>query len=369
MRVLHILGSIERSGAETMLRDAIERFRVLGVEVELLSTGNTLGRFASAFDSLGVRLHHISFRRSPGFFCRLRQLIRAGDFDVVHVHTERAALWVELTARIAGVKRVVRSVHSAFEFSGWLRIRRTLGRWLARRILGVRHVFVSPSVEANEVQRFGTIGVRVLNAVDTSRFVPTVDVEMRNRMRGELGIGPESIVAASVGSCTDVKQHDHALQAVSLLRERLPGLCYLHVGDGPNCEAEKRLAGVLGVADRCQFLGERDDVVRILQAADVFLMTSRYEGLGMAAIEASACGIPVIGYDVPGLRDAIISGATGELVAPEVGALAQAVEQLVGDRDVCAAYGRNGRLMAVERYSLDRWVAQHDTLYQGAVMQ
>lgn len=350
-----------------MLLDAIERFRAFGMEVELLSTGNTYGRFADAFDSLGVRLHHIPFRKSPGFFWRLLRLIRAGDFDVVHAHTERAALWVEFTARIAGVRRVVRSVHSAFEFSGWLRMRRTLGRWVARRILGVCHVFVSPSVEANEVRRFGTIGVRVLNAADTNKFVPIVDAEMRNRIRGELGIGPESIVAVSVGSCTDVKQHDHALQVVSLLRERFPGLCYLHVGDGPNCEAEKRLAGVLGVADRCQFLGERDDVVRILQAADVFLMTSRYEGLGMAAIEASACGIPVIGYDVPGLRDAIISGATGELVAPEVGALAQAMERLAAHRSRRVAYGRAGRAMVMEHYDLDRWVTQHVAVYDGCV--
>jgi len=366
MRVLHILGSIERSGAETMLRDAIERFRALDVEIELLSTGETPGRFASAFESVGVRVHHLPFGKTPQFFRRLQALVRLGEYEVVHVHTERGALWIELTSRVAGVGGVVRSVHSAFEFSGLLRLRRALGRWFAVRILGVRHIFVSPSVEMNELERFGTTGVSVLNAIDTNRFVPPEDVGVRNRVREKLGIAIDAVVLLSVGRCTDVKQHDHILKAIALLVGDVPGLHYLHVGDGPNSWGETSLSALLGVADRCRFLGECDDVVCMLQTADIFLMPSRYEGLGIAAIEASACGLPVVAYDVAGLRDAVVSGETGELVEADVVALAQAVKRLALNSNDRVAYGCAGRSMAESRYSLDRWVEQHVVLYEGS---
>lgn len=369
MKVLHILGSIERSGAETMLCDAVGRFRAHSIEIELLSTGETPGRFTPAFESMGVWVSHIRFRKSPRFFQELHALVRTGDYDVVHVHTERAALWVELVVRMAGVRRIVRTVHSVFEFSGWLRVRRACGRWVATRILGVHHVFVGPSVERNEVERFRTTGLRVANAVDTDRFAPVEDAEVRDRIRIELGVSSESIVVTSVGSCTDVKQHDHVLQALSLLRGPVPSLHYLHAGDGPNCKAEQHLAMVLGMADCCHFLGERDDIERILQATDIFLMPSRYEGLGLAAIEASACAVPVIAYDVPGLRDAVVDGQTGKLVAPDVRSLAQALEGLTRDSDGCLAYGRAGRAMAVQEYGLDRWVERHVALYAHGVAQ
>lgn len=369
MKVLHILGSIERSGAETMLRDSIGRFRPSGIEMELLSTGTGHGRLAPAFECAGVPVHHLPFAKSWRFFRRLRRLIRSGDYDVVHVHTERAALWVELTARLAGVKRVVRSVHNAFEFTGWLRLRRAAGRRVASCVLKVAHVFVSESVAATEIERFGTRGMLVVNGIDVDRFIPEQGNETRHQVRMALGVGPSAVAVVSVGRCTDVKQHNHVLEAVSHLAAEGLRLHYLHIGSGPNLQSEIDLARRLELEAQCHFVGERDDIVEILQASDIFVMPSRYEGLGLAALEASACELPVVAYDVPGLRNAMVNEVTGLLVAPEMLALAAAISRLAADENMRQAYGHAGRSMVLSDFSLDRWVAQHVAIYRGLALK
>lgn len=365
MRVLHILGSIERSGAETMLRDSIDRFREKGVEMELVSTGREPGQLVAAFEREGIVVHHLPFAKSWRFFHQVERLVRGGDYDIVHVHTERAALWVELTARLAGVKRIVRSIHSTFEFTGWLRVRRAMGRWAASRILGVTHVFASESVRTTEMERFWTRGMLAVNAIDVDRFVPEQGREPRHEVRAVLGIDPSAVVVVSVGRCTDVKQHDHVLRAISHLASGAPSLYYLHVGSGPNLQAEIDMARHLGLESRCYFLGERDDIVDVLQAGDMFVMPSRYEGLGLAAVEAAACALPVVAYDVPGLRNAVVNEETGLLVDPDVQTFAESISRLAMDADLRRTYGRAGRSMVVSNYSLDRWVAEHVEIYRG----
>lgn len=363
MRVLHILGSIERSGAETMLLSAVGLFKDAGIEMEAVSTGEDRGRLADAFVREGVRVHHEPFQKSPRFLLGLAQIMRDGSFDVVHVHTERAALWIEITALLAGVRRVVRSVHSAFEFTGWLKLRRAYGRCLSANLLGVVHIFVSKSVAANEKSRFGTTGVLIANGIDASRFVPAGDSSSRSATRAAHGLAMDAIVLVSVGRCTPVKQHDHVLSALSVLVLTIPQLHYIHVGSGPDEEAEITLARRLGIEERCRFLGERDDVVGLLQASDIFMMPSQHEGLSIAALEASACGLPIIAYDVPGLRDAVVNNVTGLLIRPAVDALAAAISELAQDEEQRKSFAQAGRTMVASQHRLRRWVEQHSGIY------
>jgi len=178
-----------------------------------------------------------------------------------------------------------------------------------------------------------------------------------------------AIVLISVGRCTSVKQHDHVLSALSLLVSRIPQLHYIHVGSGPDEESEVALARRLGVEKCCRFLGERDDVVGLLQASDIFVMPSQYEGLGIAVLEASACELPIIAYDVPGLRDAVVSNVTGLLVKPDVDALAAAISKLAQDEEQRKLLGEAGRTMVAGEYGLGPWVERHVAVYKGVKLR
>jgi len=106
MRVLHVLNSVEHSGAEVMIRQAAPDLLGLGVETVVLATGASPGTYEPQMRAAGVPILALPFSKSFVFALGLWHVIRGGDFQVVHVHTERASFWLEVIARLAGVSRV-----------------------------------------------------------------------------------------------------------------------------------------------------------------------------------------------------------------------------------------------------------------------
>lgn len=300
LRVLHVLGELKPSGAETMLVAAAPLFRAEGVELEVLSTGLTPGPHAPRFENAGYRLHHLPFARTPGFFFKARQLMQVRRYDVIHLHTEGANFWFGLTARSVRGPAVLRTVHSAFAFTGNLQWRRGLQRRLLDR-LGVRHVAISDSVRATEQRHYRLSATLIWNWYDSLRFTRTTD-EARTAARDKFSLADKDFVIASVGNCSQIKNHTAVIEALSMLPAGARPL-YLHAGIEQDDAPERELARALGVADRIRFLGGVGDVLPVLQAADAYVMSSMFEGFGIAAIEALGTGLPALFSDVAGLRD------------------------------------------------------------------
>ena len=145
-----------------------------------------------------------------------------------------------------------------------------------------------------------------------------------------------------VGRMVPVKQPD---LFVAMARQ-LPGVAAVMFGDGPLLAGLRRAH-----QDVIRFLGAVLDLQRYLAAIDVLVLTSRREGCPLAALEARACGVAVVGLDRPGIRDALGGGEHGLLVPPESGAagLADAVRTLLSD-DQCRR-----RLVVAGRADLDRY--------------
>ena len=159
---------------------------------------------------------------------------------------------------------------------------------------------------------------------------------------------------------TPHKGIDTVIRAVARL-EDMQGLLCLVGGTGPDRERLARLAGELGVGERIRFLGKVDEkeVADYYSACDLFAMLSRrdgadVEGLGIAFLDASACGRPVLGTRSGGIPDAVEHGRTGLLVEPgNAGQAAAAVRKLLNDRDYADRLGRQGRSRVEERFTWD----------------
>jgi len=300
LRVVHVLGELRASGAETMLRAGARHFASHGIESHILATGPTIGDYAPRLANAGYVLHHIPFEPARWFFPRLLAFLAKHRYDVVHVHAERASFWTTLTAFISGHARVIRTVHNNFQFDGNLRVRRELQRRLLAR-LGVRYVSISSSVARNEKDRYRIDTVLIPNWFDSEHFRPPSSTE-RASARRVLGYGPDDKVVVSVGNCNPIKNHVAVLEALTRIPvERRPR--YLHVGgEEPGCP-ERSLARRLGVADHVQFVGSLSDAREALWAADAYVMPSHFEGFSIAALEALGVGLPAIVSDAPGLRD------------------------------------------------------------------
>lgn len=298
-RVLFVLGELTHSGLEKMLEASAGLWQRAGYQPHILAIGEKPGDFAPRLEACGYALHHIRFARSPAFLAALLAFHRQQGFEIVHIHTEQAAFWHALAARLArSDTRLFRTVHAIFRFDGWLRWRRLLQRWLMRRALHVGFTAPSPSVAEHEATTFRNPMPVLPNWLSLQ---PPFTPEWRAESRSALAIDDATFVIASVGNCEDTKNHRALLEALAALPGDRPWL-YLHVGSSAEEAGEQALAAQLGIASRCRFLGRRP-AAAIFAAADLFAMPSKQEGFGLAAAEALSMGLPCILSDVPGLRD------------------------------------------------------------------
>ncbi len=323
-RVLHVLYGLERSGMEIMLLNSCYEWQRHGYACDVLATANTAGPLADEMRNAGYEVHHIPFRSRISllprfdFVRRFFRLCRSG-FDVVHIHTEAGPPVLAFLARLAGVERIALTPHNTFRFCGLLRWRKLCERALVRS-LGGRYGMISDGVDAWEQKHFRNRGVRIWNWIDTARFKPPRPLE-RSTAREALGLSPEDFVIVSAGNCNDVKNHEAILRALPLLPAAIKPL-FLHIGREEAGHREQVLAAELGIEDKVRFLGSQADILPFLWAADAFAMPSLHEGLGLAAIEAAAAGVPLVCAHVDGLSDiaaitnyTILTSTTPESVA------------------------------------------------------
>lgn len=181
-------------------------------------------------------------------------------------------------------------------------------------------------------------------------------------MRNELDLQDEFFWVA-VGRLENVKDYRTLLRAMAVLDPRSQ---LVIAGSGPLQNELASLARELGLGLRVRFLGFVSDVRRWLQAADGFVLASRWEGLPMALLEASACGLPAIATNVPGSRDVILDRVTGRLVpAAHPAALADAMNDLMRmPHEERHAMGLQARQHVAENFSLAATIDRYEALYR-----
>jgi glycosyltransferase involved in cell wall biosynthesis len=208
-------------------------------------------------------------------------------------------------------------------------------------------------------------------AIDLERYI---DVPC-DGVREAFGLSESHIMVTAVGHAVPVKGWDLLIHSFAKSASRAPSARLLLIGsiDAPD-EAETArslhaLAEKLGVADRVQLAGRRDNIPEILAASDVFVMPSRSEGDPFALKEAMASGLPCIGARVGGIPDQIVHHQNGLLFDREdVTAFADLLVELLTDRDLQRRLGENARV-SVQRYSLSRASKMKFELYQKLLAQ
>ncbi len=363
LRVLHVLGELRPSGAETMFCIAAPLFAQQGVEADIVSTGAEMGSYAPQLAQAGYKLHHIPFSKSPSFFVQLHRLMRAGNYGVFHLHTERASFWIGMVALAQRPRRVLQTIHSCFDFKGSLRWRRMIQRRIMR-LLGITHVAISPSVQKTELVHFGLKTRLVCNWYDNNRFSQVTDLE-RSEARKFLAIATGETVLVSVGNCSKIKNHESLLEAMAMLPMALRPIL-LHVGNEEAGQPERKLVEKLGISERVRFLGPLADIRPGLHAADIFVMPSLIEGFGIAVVEALATGLPAILTDVSGLRDFRLEYEGLCYAKPDASSLRDALLILLNESiELRRLRAQNYPAISKQLFGIDRGVAGYMEIYRG----
>jgi glycosyltransferase involved in cell wall biosynthesis len=187
--------------------------------------------------------------------------------------------------------------------------------------------------------------------------------ELRGSVRTELGLSDGELLSLTVANFRAQKGYDVLLKAARGVADRGVPVCFVAAGDGPLRRDLERQRAELSLERHVKFLGERSDVVRLLAAADMFVLPSRYEGLPLALMEAVSMGVPVVATAVSGLPDLLTDERDALLVAPEQPeALTDAIARLAGDPDLRAGLSAGARELS-ERFDVRRCVLEVEAVY------
>ena len=372
MKVLNILYRVMPSGAEKMLADAADAFKAAGVEGCVLANDDEDGAFAPVLRKKGYRIFRIPWRKSRLHLVEFCRLCRRERFDVVHIHVIRGYTSFAIAAKLAGVKTVVKTMHGLFKARDPMRrIVHSTKRAIAR-LVGTKMVAIGRTVQENERRTFFNPCRLIFNFADETGF-PLASGKTGAEVRKELGVGQDKFVLLTVGNChsqkhQEIKNHQLLIRALAALpTEKRNKVVYLHVGKEMEGFPERSLAEDLGVLENIRFLGSREDVWRMLSAANLFVMPSTCEGLGVSAIEAALSGREMLLAKAYGLLDfkyVLDSGVGYFELSPE--SLADAITKQMESSPMGACDGNaHMREQALATFSMKSGVASLMELYKG----
>ncbi|MGD8496003.1 MAG: glycosyltransferase family 4 protein [Gemmatimonadales bacterium] len=313
-----------------------------GLEVELLDRGRydlrTIGDFRRLFHERGIQVAHLQ-----GFgsltFGRMAALT-AGIPTIAHIHADHGA-----------------------ETGGYPWFVKVADRTLARYTSCCIAVSEDTARFATVEQGFDPARVEVWhNPVDLSQYQAASPAE-RSASRATLGLPEDVPVAVAVARLDLVKGIDLLVEAWPGVVERVPDARLVLVGEGPMRDELTEALRAHGVLESVDFLGYRSDVAFVLHSADVLALPSRSEGMPLAALEALASGLPVVGHAVGGIPELVVDGVNGRLVPPEPPLLADALADVLGnrvERDRLAAEAR----ASVAPLGLRAYAARLEDLYR-----
>jgi glycosyltransferase involved in cell wall biosynthesis len=281
----------------------------------------------------------------PSAVVRLRRLLCAGRFSLVHVNDADDVAIAALACRLARIPCVAH-MRSEMVPGKFRKLRLQWADLLIAVSDGVRAKAIQGGLPSDRV-------VTVYSGIDPGRFKSAGN---GRRVREEYGLSPGLLVIGSVANISPKKGFDILIRAAAKARQEIDGLACLIVGaDNRGLQQGlERLGESLGLSGRLHFAGFQEDVAAYLDAMDLFVLASVDEGFGIVLLEAMASGKAVVSTLVDGPPEIVEDGQTGLLVPPrDHEALARALVELLRDPDRRASMGRRGRARVEAVFTLD----------------
>lgn len=292
----------------------------------------------------------------------LRRFLLHNRVDVVHFHTSRAHSMAPFAAGLADALIVTRRMDYVPN--------RLFAAYLYNR--AVDAVAAISQGVANALGAAGVAPDRITiipSGVDCRRFAPP-SLEQRASARSELGLGADEIAIGAVGGLELRKGHRHLLDALVQLRDAFPAIKCFIAGGGSQREALEEQSRRLRLGGVVRLIGSVADSRALLLAIDIYVQPSIKEGLGVALLEAMACGLPAIASRAGGMAEVIEDRQSGMLVrAADSGALAQALRELLDSPDTRTAIGIAARRRAVTNFSMEAMARRTLALYQSTLAE
>lgn len=336
MKIVQVMPEFGLAGAETMCENLTYELVKLGHQVTIISLYDFHSPITDRLENSGIRIIYLN--KKPGLdfsmIFKLLKVFKEENTDVIHTH--RYVMQYAIPAAVlAGVRRRVHTVHNVAKQENSYLARKL--NYLFYKINRVVPVALSNLIKKTIIIEYGlkpeSIPV-ILNGIDLSKCIVKKDYDIDNCFK-----------VLHIGRFSEQKNHNMLIKAFGEFCKKAPNSVLQLIGDGEKKEEIKQLVANLGISDKVEFLGLKENVYKYLNTADVFVLPSLYEGMPMTLIEAMGTGLPIIATNVGGIPDMLVSGVEALIIDLDVNELSSTMMRVYKEKQTRESLGK----MAYER--------------------
>lgn len=335
---------------------------------------NIIEEVHSDLIELGCIVHNIEFQRDPlnkkNFLAykKIKKLIQTERYDLVHTHTPVASALVRSACINLKKVKIIYTAHGFHFFQGaslinkiiYSSVEKILSRWTDTLITMNEEDFKN----AKKMKLRRKSSAYYINGVgiDLRKFKPQNDYN-KSKLRAEYGYKESDLILIYVAELSYRKNQELLIDAISMLKNKVPNIKLLLVGRGPLKEKYKEQVNKLGLEGIVEFLGFRTDISNLMIISDLAVSSSRQEGLPVNIMEAMATGLPLVVTNSRGNRDLVKHGENGFVVENNNAIqLSEAIEKVLMSDEIKRAF-RSSSLKRVQIYTIERIIEEMREIY------
>lgn len=362
------------------ISDTINSFLIPHIKL-LVEQGNEVGVAFNPIQEinpeliqLGCTIYHVHFQRDPlkkenlAAYKKIKQIVLEDKYELIHVHTPVASFLTRLACRNMPEVKILYTAHGFHFFKGaskmswilYLPFEKMAAKWTDGLITMNNEDYILAKKlklrKSNAIYKVHGVGINL------NYFVPQT-LEEKSKLRKEYHYNLNDFIIIYVGELSDRKHQSLLIEAVSILRKKIPNIKLLLVGDGVLKNNYKTMVNNLNLDENVEILGYREDVSNLMIISDLAVSTSRREGLPVNVMEAMATGLPLIVTNCRGNRDLIKNGVNGIVIKnDEVKECADAIEKLYTSKELRSEYGEKNKIL-IQAYSIENVIGEMREIY------
>jgi sugar transferase (PEP-CTERM/EpsH1 system associated) len=362
LRILYLVLEMDLGGLQRIVNLLIQRIdkRIYEPYLCCLNRGGLFYEQASSCSAGSFTLN-----RQPGpfdskLFRELYSILREKKIDIIHSHNGCSS-YAALAGRLARVKGIIHTDHGRLVPDRKAAIiEDRVSALMIDRFVGVSQELTEYLATTVKVSRKKLM--TIINGVDINKFKPLIHVE-RNVLRRKLGFTESDKIIGTVCRLDPIKNLNFLISCIPAITESVSETRLVIVGDGSIRESLITYVKTLGLGSRIVFLGQKEEIEKILPIFDIYACTSLSEGTSMTILEAMSCGLPIVASAVGG-NVRLVDGSNG-IVFPlnDAASFTEAVASLLSEPAVRSKKGRRSREKVEGDFSVERMVRQYEELY------
>lgn len=372
IKILYILEATS-GGTQKHVLDIAKKINKSEYQIDIVASTYRNKHFIEESNGIFNNIYNLPITRSASFsdlsnIWKIRNIIKQNKYDIVHCHSTKAGFVGRIAAFLSQHKNIIYSPHGfmfcdtriKFKRQLYLKLEKFLG-YLTKKIVAVSGSERNLAIDNNIVPDKKIITIN--NSIDP---LDDSGISYAHRITKKFHDQNSEIILGSVTRLQYAKDPVTMIKSFKIVNERIPNTKLIMVGDGPLESECIKLINQLNLQAKVQLAGFQKDSKSFYKMFDIFILSSHYEGMPYALLEAMSMGIPAVGTKVSGIKDLIVEGETGYLASEgNYQELADAVIKLIENPDKLSFFSSNAKKLADNNYNLDNGIKNYQEFYSS----